>query len=140
MADALERDPHTIGEWLADFRQAGPAGLSFEHTGGSPPALSVQQQAELWARRTLAAPGDERERITFMYQSAFARAPTEDDLAACRDFLHGQARLSAGTTSPERQRGGKKPPALALGAGQGVEAWADLAHVLFNAKEFIFLH
>jgi len=36
VADALEGDPHTIGEWLATFRQAGPAGLSFEHTGGSP--------------------------------------------------------------------------------------------------------
>ncbi len=23
VADALERDPHTIGEWLATFRQAG---------------------------------------------------------------------------------------------------------------------
>src|SRR5213082_4010992 len=37
VAEALERDPHTIGEWLATFRQAGPAGLNFEHTGGSPP-------------------------------------------------------------------------------------------------------
>ena len=37
VADALERDPHTIGEWLANFRQAGPAGLAFEHTGGSRP-------------------------------------------------------------------------------------------------------
>jgi hypothetical protein len=36
VADALDRDPHTIGEWLAIFRQAGPAGLQFEHTGGSP--------------------------------------------------------------------------------------------------------
>ena len=36
VAAALERDPHTIGEWLATFRQAGPAGLTFEHTGGSP--------------------------------------------------------------------------------------------------------
>jgi hypothetical protein len=98
----------------------------------------VQQQAELWARRTLAAPGDERERITRMYQSAFARAPTDDELAACRDFLHSQARLKIATTSPERPRGGA--PSLALGVGEGVEAWADLAHVLFNAKEFIFLH
>jgi mono/diheme cytochrome c family protein len=72
----------------------------------------VQQQADLWARRTLAQPGGERERITRMYQSAFARAPTEDELTACRGFLHGQ-----------RDRA----------------AWADLAHVLFNAKEFIFL-
>ena len=37
VADALDRDPHTIGEWLATFRAVGPVGLSFEHTGGSPP-------------------------------------------------------------------------------------------------------
>jgi Homeodomain-like domain-containing protein len=36
VAAVLERDPHTIGEWLASFRRAGPAGLTFEHTGGSP--------------------------------------------------------------------------------------------------------
>ena len=36
VAAALERDPHPIGEWLANFRQAGPASLTFEHTGGSP--------------------------------------------------------------------------------------------------------
>ena len=36
VAEALERDPHPIGAWLATFRQAGPAGLSLEHTGGSP--------------------------------------------------------------------------------------------------------
>jgi hypothetical protein len=36
VAEALERDPHTIGEWLAILRQAGPAGLAFEHTGGPP--------------------------------------------------------------------------------------------------------
>ena len=37
VAEALERDPHTIGDWLADFRQSGPRGLAFEQTGGSPP-------------------------------------------------------------------------------------------------------
>ena len=37
VAEAPERDPRTIDEWLATFRQAGPAGLSFEHSGGSPP-------------------------------------------------------------------------------------------------------
>ena len=30
VADALERDSHTIGDWLEGFRQAGPAGLVFE--------------------------------------------------------------------------------------------------------------
>jgi transposase len=37
VAMALERDPHTIGGWLSTLRPAGPAGLSFEHSGGSPP-------------------------------------------------------------------------------------------------------
>jgi transposase len=37
VAEALERDPHTIGEWLAAFGRSGPAGLAFDQTGGSPP-------------------------------------------------------------------------------------------------------
>jgi transposase len=37
VAEALERDPQTIGEWLESVRQEGPAGLAFEQTGGAPP-------------------------------------------------------------------------------------------------------
>ena len=37
VAEALERDAHTVGEWVAGFRQSGPASLAFEQTGGSPP-------------------------------------------------------------------------------------------------------
>ena len=37
VAAALERDPHTIGEWVAAFGRSGPAALAFEHSGGSPP-------------------------------------------------------------------------------------------------------
>ena len=37
VAEALERDPHTVGEWLAEFGRVGPAGVAFEQTGGSPP-------------------------------------------------------------------------------------------------------
>src|SRR5688500_1560563 len=36
VAEALERDAHTIGEWLARFRAGGPDGLIFEQSGGSP--------------------------------------------------------------------------------------------------------
>jgi transposase len=38
VADALERDAHTIGDWVEGFRQKGPAGLAFEQTGGAPPS------------------------------------------------------------------------------------------------------
>ena len=35
-AEALERDPHTIGRWAAALSEGGPAALMFEQTGGSP--------------------------------------------------------------------------------------------------------
>jgi hypothetical protein len=37
VATVLERDPHTIGDWLDAFGRAGPAALAFEQTGGPPP-------------------------------------------------------------------------------------------------------
>ena len=37
MAQALGRDPHTIGRWAAAFGEGGSAALIFEQSGGSPP-------------------------------------------------------------------------------------------------------
>lgn len=37
VAAALGRDPHTVGEWRARFCRDGPASITFEQTGGSPP-------------------------------------------------------------------------------------------------------
>ncbi len=37
VAEVLERDPHTIGSWLAAFDRDGPAALAFTQTGGAPP-------------------------------------------------------------------------------------------------------
>ena len=36
VAEALERDPHTIGRWAAAFGDVGPAALIFEQSRGSP--------------------------------------------------------------------------------------------------------
>ena len=47
-AQALGRDPHTIGRWAAVFGEGGPAALIFEQSEGSP-ALCEAQQAELRA-------------------------------------------------------------------------------------------
>ena len=38
VAQALERDAHTIGRWVAAFAEGGPKALVFEQTGGSPRA------------------------------------------------------------------------------------------------------
>ena len=46
-AEALERDPHTIGRWASAFGEGGPAALIFEQTRWFPPALDQAQQEEL---------------------------------------------------------------------------------------------
>jgi hypothetical protein len=81
----------------------------------------VHQQARLWARRILRQAGSTRERIIRMYESAFTHPPTEAELAECLDFLQ------------------KKPGAQTTGEPD-TAAWTDLAHVLFNVKEFIFVN
>jgi hypothetical protein len=80
----------------------------------------VVQQAELWAKRVLATPDKTREqRVGAMYAAAFGRPPTAAELAAATAFLAEQ----------DKEYG--KPDAP--------KAWTDLAHVLVNAKEFIFV-
>ncbi len=37
VAEALEREPHTIGAWVTALGNTGPTALSFEQSGGSPP-------------------------------------------------------------------------------------------------------
>ncbi|MBN9121404.1 MAG: PSD1 domain-containing protein [Planctomycetes bacterium] len=80
----------------------------------------VLQQSELWAKKVLAAPGRTAEdRVREMYLTAFGRGPTKDELADATGFVAEQAKEYGKPDHPK--------------------AWADLAHVLFNAKEFIFV-
>jgi hypothetical protein len=77
----------------------------------------VLQQSELWAKRTLAMQGSTEDRVNRMYVSAFGRLPTAAESAAAVSFVDEMTR--------ER--------------GKADTAWTDLAHVLFNAKEFVFV-
>ncbi len=80
----------------------------------------VIQQAELWAKRVLAAPNlMPAERVRQMYATAFGREPTKDELATATVFILEQVKE--------------------YGEPRQSKAWADLAHVLLNAKEFIFV-
>jgi hypothetical protein len=81
----------------------------------------VHEQAEIWGKREFARPGTPRERITRMYESAFGRPPTESELKQCSEFLAEQAKLHGGSAD-------------------NAAVWKDLAHVLYNVKEFIFLN
>ena len=85
----------------------------------------VTQQAEAWAKRLLTPPEQTpEERISRMYLSAFGRPPTAQETIDSLAFLDEQGREL-----------GQAPDA----ARKNPKVWADLCHVLWNVKEFIFL-
>lgn len=45
VAESLERDPHTVGEWLKAFVEGGGAALAFEQTGGATPPLTLRNRS-----------------------------------------------------------------------------------------------
>jgi len=85
----------------------------------------VADQARRWARTALAdATLPPEARIAAMYRAAFARAPEPAETAAALEFLAAQAEARGDDFSQDPLQ---EP------------AWADLAHALFNAKEFVFV-
>jgi len=73
----------------------------------------VHEQAETWAKSVLKDHLTTDERLQGMYLAAFARDANDAELAACREFLKGREK--------------------------DVKAWAELAHMLFNVKEFLYI-
>lgn len=72
----------------------------------------VLQQASQWRNRILFQAKDTDERIRKMYLTAFARPPLDDELQIAKSVI-------------------KNP--------NNPNQWGDLAHVLINTKEFIYL-
>jgi hypothetical protein len=86
----------------------------------------VVQQAGLTARRLLdEAPSDPARRVAWLYESLFSRAPSPSELAQNLQFI-------------EEQRGVRQ--ASGENAVEEWQLWADLCHVLFNVKEFVFVN
>ncbi len=80
----------------------------------------VVDQAKRWAERTLQQGTDADANITWMYETAFARQPTEREKQIAMEFL--------GVSSTSEMK-----------ATVDLDRWSHLAHVLINTKEFIFL-
>ena len=80
----------------------------------------VVAQSQEWAKHLLAEPGAPDQRIDRMYETAFGRFPKPSERAAALAFL----------TTQSQEYGHPDDP----------RAWSDLGHVLFNVKEFIFIH
>lgn len=68
----------------------------------------VHEMANAWGKK-LAGSGDDG--IRTIYLAALTRPATDEEVKACRDFL---------------------------GESPGEKQWAELAHAVFNAKEFVF--
>lgn len=85
----------------------------------------VVEQARRWAERLLSTgPAASSELVRRAYRTAFAREPDVVERARAREFVTAQERIYR-EDQPEAE-------ARRL-------AWSDFCHVLFNAKEFIYL-
>lgn len=81
----------------------------------------VHAQAKLWAKKLLAKQMTDSQRIDHAYVSAFGRPPEKWERDGALGFL----------TILAQQHGEAKP---------GEASWSDLAHTLFNVKEFIYVN
>ena len=87
----------------------------------------VLQQAGFWAKRLVSNRNESAPEplLDRAYREAFGRPPTPTEMAQAIEFLR------------------QHPAAKEKGAPIGLldeRAWADLCHVLFNVKEFIYLN
>jgi cytochrome c553 len=81
----------------------------------------VAECSRQWAQRALSeSPSVIEGRVAWMYETAFARPPTPEEMAVAVAFVRGEM--------TERETDADDP-----------DIWADLAHALINTKEFIFL-
>lgn len=86
----------------------------------------VLQQSEAWAERVIAMEGSFASKLTYMYETALGRLPTSREMEAAREFVVGQqSDMATG-----KQDAGEVEKRL----------WTDLCHVIFNIKEFIYIH
>ena len=80
----------------------------------------VASEAAKWAARALSE-RNTTVRLDNMFLRAYGRLPDSTDRAHIADFLGQQAARYPGATAEDPR------------------VWADLAHVIFNSKEFIFV-
>ncbi|MGV3531839.1 MAG: PSD1 and planctomycete cytochrome C domain-containing protein [Chthoniobacteraceae bacterium] len=106
-------------DFLAAFDAPKPNIMMGKRSATNVPAQSltllndpfVRHQAGVWGKRIAALEGSNEEAIARMYLEAFARPPTAEETTRAAQFL---------------QHAGDEP-------------WRELAHAIFNMKEFIYL-
>ena len=82
---------------------------------------AIVGEAKRWAEAIVAETAEPDDRIRMAYEQAFSRLPSDEQLTQIRGFLHSQAELhNTDLNNPK--------------------VWADVCHVLFNMKEFIYIN
>ena len=79
-------------------------------------------QAASWAEKLLSQTTAPKERIARAYFAALGREPTPEENRLALEFIEKQSQIY-----DEEKENGRR------------QAWSDFCHILFNAKEFIFL-
>ena len=82
--------------------------------------LFLYKQSGVWASRIMKEQTSAPERIRRMYAEAFARPPSDVELAACLEALTAFIGLYGGDPN-------------------GHEAWRDLCHSFYSMTDFIYL-
>ncbi len=86
----------------------------------------VMDQAQKWGQKLAANPNTAEERITSIYTKTLGREPTPEEMEQSKQFLQQQA-AELGIDSAEATL-------------TNAQVWADLCHVMFNVKEFIYVY
>ena len=90
----------------------------------------VERQAEIWAQRLIASPHGSREgRLAEMFRLAFGREAEPRELARWNKAVDDIAGLYQDV--PE-----KRPSNDVM---RSLPVWKDVAHAMFNAKEFLYV-
>jgi mono/diheme cytochrome c family protein len=86
----------------------------------------VVDQARLWVEGVIGGPHRTAQaRLDVLYETAFGRRPTADEIRQCLGFLDSQQQAAHHGKTRDRDA--------------EILAWTDLCHVLINMKEFIFV-
>ncbi|MDP6905693.1 MAG: DUF1553 domain-containing protein, partial [Verrucomicrobiota bacterium] len=80
----------------------------------------LYEQSSLWSKRIIEEQDSAPERIRKMYAEAFARPPSDGELASCLEALTAFTELYGGDPN-------------------GHEAWRDLCHSFYSMTDFIYL-
>ena len=121
----LEIRRNFLHPWMLVFDTPAPFATMGRRSRSNVPAQAlallndplVNELAESWAKQVLSLPLDDRQRLELMYWSALTRPLTDREQTILNDFLQARAESTVDRT----------------------EIWTQVAHAIFNMKEFTFV-